>query len=100
MRSFTVESVKTTKGSNVNKFGGRYLSDLPVDAAKKAYSQICKTYRKSGVCSYIITIRETTQGSLKKMYSYRIKRKKNPVDVMLKNGETIEFKYSVMAKSV
>lgn len=99
MRSFTIESVYSGK-SKLKYSGGRFMSDMPMSAAKKALSQVCQTYKKPGVCSYVITIKETTQGSKNKSYSYRVSRKKDLKEVMLKNGETITFKYITKAKSV
>lgn len=98
MRSFTIDSIKTSK-STLRFSGGRYMSDTPMGAAKKAFSQACSAKSKSKACSFTVTIQETTQNSAKKMYTYKVTRKYNPVDVTLKNGEMITFKYQVKAKS-
>ena len=76
------------------------MSKTPMGAAKKAFSQVCQNKRKPGICSYTVTVRETTQGSAKKEYTYKVNRRYDPTDVTLKNGEVITFKYVTKAKSV
>jgi len=84
-RSFTV----LTKNH-----GGRFISKTPDGAAKKAYSSLkCKT-----TCD--IKIQETTQGSKKKIYEYRVKRIKNNQVVDFKGGDEVVFKYIIKTKSL
>ena len=86
-RSFTI----------TGKSGGRYISKTPAGAAKKAFTQKCKKSNKKGVCSFDITLKETTQGSKNKTYKYKIKRTKlkTPLKVKLgKNDVIIKFKVS------
>lgn len=75
-RSFTVEQIKIGKKTYSPEDGGRYISDTPSSAAKKAYSKFCE----KGKCK--IVMRETTSGSQKKTYAYNSKRVKDPVEVM------------------
>ena len=78
--------------------GGRYtvkLGQSPGDAVKRAFTQRCliSGNRKDK----IITLRETTQGSAKKEYSYRCKSikynkpRKGPIDA--KTGKPVIFEY-------
>ena len=65
-RKFTVFKVD---GESVDLGeGGRYTVSMkasPSDAAKKAFSSLCRKLKKTG---FTFTIRETTQGSKKKVY--------------------------------
>lgn len=74
MRSFTIESIKRLNGSKVNYIGGRFESDTPSASAKKAFTKAYHHLKTNGSLSLKITIRETTQNSNKKEYSYKIKR--------------------------
>ena len=90
-RSFTVSG----------KSGGRYISKSPMAAAKKAFTQKCKKANKKGVCSFDITLRETTQGSKQKVYKYKIKRTKLKTPLKIKLGKNdVIIKYKVVAKSM
>lgn len=97
MRSFTVISVHRA-GKKLDYSGGRFISDAPHLAAKKVFSQACETKGKRG-CILTIKIRETTQGSKKKEFSYKVSRKYDPIEVEI-DGETIEFKYVNKVKSI
>ena len=98
-RSFTVVHVESSKGKSKSKSneGGRYISSSPAGAAKKAFSQICRESSIKGVCTLVMTVRETTAGSDKKVYKYKMKRvlKKKPVEL---KGRTV--KYEVKAVSM
>lgn len=96
-RSFTVESVHNVHGKKIrNAEGGRFLSSTPVSAARKVVSQVCRTINVHGQCTFIVTVRETTQGSLKKSYCYKVKRILDPV-VVERDGVEIEYSYRVEA---
>lgn len=96
-RSFTVENVNNVHGKKLSRFhGGRYLSSTPIGAAKKVVSNICRTIDVHGQCTFIVTINETTRGSLNKSYCYKIKRILDPVTVN-HNGVEIEHAYRVEA---
>jgi hypothetical protein len=47
-----------------------------------------------------ITIRETTQNSAKKEYTYRVKKVKDPVEIEYKNGEIVVHEFSTKVKSL
>lgn len=92
-RSFEVVKV-TKKDGCLTKFNsGRYESRTAHGAASKAFSQLCRVKRIRGVCTLIITMRETTQGSNKKEFTYKFKREKlaKPLTLKLKNGSTYKI---------
>ena len=69
--------------------GGRYTGRNPMQAAKKAFTRICRAAADGGESfSYIFSIQETTQSSAKKIFVYRGVRKalENPQKVT--KGET------------
>jgi len=81
---------------------GRYLSDSPASAAKKAFNEHLrkkKSLSKSKKVTKTINIVETTQGSSHKQYSYKVTRVllKKPKVVVLKNGTEIVYKYQTTA---
>jgi len=77
MRSFKIDAIKNTSGNKVNFTGGRYISNTPSGAAKKAFSSYNKL--KKSVKSLKITMKETTQGSAHKTFisKFKFKFKKN-----------------------
>lgn len=97
MRSFTVTKAK--KGdTHYRNLGGRYMSETPSGAARKAMSQLCRHHKVKGVCSMLITIRETTQNSAHKDYVYRVRRIKDPVTVE-RDGVEVTYQYSSKVKA-
>ena len=92
-RSFTILHISNGKKS---KEGGRYISSSPFGAAKKAFNRECKKSNITGTCSFLISIKEITQGSNKKIYTYKMNRKKlsKPLKLKLGNNE-VEIKYEV-----
>ena len=100
-RTFTVDAV--TRGcSQKVRFNdtGRYVSDTPIGAAKKAFTQICRKLNKcKGRMTLHYTIRETTEGSAGKLYSY-IGRKEFDEKTVIRDGKPITYKYNVKTKSV
>jgi hypothetical protein len=97
-RSFTIESV-SRGNKRVNFNGGRYINDSPMNAAKKAFSKACQDIGTKGKCTMKITMRETTAGSAKKEFSYKVTRIYNPVSVE-RDGEMVLYKYSVKIQSI
>ena len=65
------------------KHGGRYLSQFPHNAAKKAASQL---FKKGETGKKKITLRETTRGSSGKIYHYNVKRIRSPVTITRRDG--------------
>jgi len=102
-RSFTVVSVKTSDGKEKGKsnLGGRFLSSTPSGASRKAATRVCRESKIKGQCSLVVTVRETTRGSLGKEYSYRVNRIKlrNP-DVVMRDGKEVVYKYTTKVKAL
>lgn len=98
-RSFTIESIQRTRGGRVNYTGGRFISETPSGAAKKAFSKVYHSINATGPLSLKIKIRETTQGSLHKIYDYRVTRKSEKVEVE-RNGEIITYNFITKIKSI
>ncbi len=91
-RSFAIERIENVYGKRVKAEGGRYLSSTPAGAAKKVVSRICRSINVRGQCTFIVTVRESTQGSAHKSYSYKVKRILDPV-VIERDGVEIEYAY-------
>lgn len=49
---------------------GRYLGDEPSQAAKKAFTQICRKIKVNQPCEIDFSIKETTRDSEKRIYQY------------------------------
>ncbi len=98
-RHFTIEAAYNSNGNKVRYHGGRYTSSTPSGAAKKAFSQISKHMRKKGKLSLEIHIRETTQNSAHKTFSYKVRQIRSEQEVE-RDGELITFKYIIKAKAI
>ena len=85
-RSFTEET-----------HGGRYISLAPVAAAKKAASQL---FRQGKTGPLEISVRETTNGSLKKVFHYNVKRVKTNRVVLRSDGSSTVYTYELVAKAM
>jgi len=99
MRSFTITSVKKLNGAKVNYEDGRYISENPSGAARKAFSKAYNFLNIKGPLSLKIEIRETTQGSLHKLYNYRITKKTEKIEVE-KNGVIVTYNFTTKVKSI
>ena len=100
-RSFTVVKAMHADGC-ATKFHAhsRLLNRDARSAASKAFSELCDLKRVKGGCALYITVKETTQGSAGKEYTYKCLRKKLDKPVELKWGK-IEYMNMVhAAKSV
>jgi len=74
-RSFTIHNAAhvdgcPTKFSHAD-YTGRYNSHTPARAALKALNNLCKLKRIRGRCTLYIEMRETTQGSDHKIFTYK-----------------------------
>lgn len=98
MRSFTVTGV-FSGGKKVQFDGGRYISDIPSRAAAKAFNKACKFLGKKGRASMIVKLTETTAGSQKKTFTYKVRRVKEPREV-IRNGIPIIYMYTTKVQSV
>lgn len=78
--------------------GGRYVGKTPMQAAKKAFTQLARRVNEGAECEYTFTIQESTQGCKKAKRSYHGKRVKldEPQTVQRSNTSyTIRFKNDV-----
>lgn len=101
-RSFTIISVQQQNGSKVNYTGGRYLNDTPIESVKKMFSKIIgsmpSNVTKNGV-TLKITLKETTSGSHKKEYIYKVS-KQNKLTTVKRDGKEITYKFITKVKSI
>ena len=103
-RSFTIVDVTKHGGCRTKFHGGLYKSRNPVGAARKAFTKFCKAKRIRGVCTLFVTVRETTAGSKKKTYTYKLNRHKlaKPLVRRPKGGKefVIEYKSTALSTDV
>ena len=72
----------------LNNGGGRYTGKNPMQAAKKAFTRICRNCSPDKGCSYVFVIQETTGNSAKKSFVYRGVRKELDEPEEVKKGDT------------
>ena len=97
-RSFTLTHIK---GDKTKISENRFVSSTPASAAKKAFTRICRDKKISGVCSYQISMKETTRGSNEKVYKYDLKREKLKKPLIVQRGEVkIKIEFETKIKSV
>ena len=101
-RSFTVVKVGKHGSCKTKGKGGRFINKTPAGAARKAFSEFCRTKRIKGVCTLIVTMRETTAGSAGKVFTYRLQRMKlrNPVIRLEGTDREYVIEYQSKIKSV
>lgn len=76
---------------------GRYISKTPSGAAKKVGGRLLK---KRDQMSVTVRVRETTQGSKKKMYMYVVQRVKLPQrKVVMRDGKRISYQFKTVIKT-
>jgi len=77
----------------------RYTGKNPMQAAKKAFTRICKASSVDN-CAYIFTIQESTAGKTNKMFIYRGVREKldKPLDVS-KGDSSFQVNFSTTVRS-
>lgn len=98
-RSFTIDAVYKS-GSKIRFDGGRYLSETPSAAASKAFSMAYRHLKSpKGRFSLVIHMAETTRGSAKKIYKYRVTRIAQSTEVE-RNGQTFIYKYITKVKAI
>ena len=102
MRSFTVVNVGKHGGCKTKFNAGRYLNRNPVGAARKAFNRFCRQKRIKGVCTLVVTVKETTQGSKNKLFTYKLHRRKLATPMVMFEGTNNEYvvEYTLDAKSV
>ena len=100
-RSFTIVDVRRVDGCQTkfaNKdYTGVYLGSTPAQAAMKTLRRLCDVKRIKGACTLVVTIRETTQESKHKEFTYKIRREKRDDPVVLENRTP--FEYNTIIKS-
>lgn len=105
MRKFTVVGAYTAKGCKTKfRNGTTYTAQKPSQAASKAFTELCRVKRIRGVAAYYVVIREKTQGSAKKEYSYLLHRNKLDTPLVRFAGTDKEFriryKNTILSKPV
>jgi ribosomal protein S11 len=98
-RTFTIQSIYNSSRNKIRYDGGRFVSDTPAAAARKAFSHAARNMRKTGRISLEIHMRETTQGSLHKVYKYQVKRVSDRADIE-HDGETVVYKFSTKVRAL
>ena len=102
MRTFKVIDVRKHGGCKTKFKEGRYTSSTPMGAAKKTFTRLCKLKKIRGRCTLIVTVQETTLGSNKKQFSYKLSRKllKKPIIRLAGTDKEFKIKYKVQANAV
>ena len=102
-RTFTIHEAKHVDGCPTKfsraDYTGRYSGSSPSGAAAKALTQLCSVKRIKSQCTLYISIRETTQGSNKKIFHYFCKRIKLKEPVEIAKGQFVKYK-SVVHKAL
>jgi hypothetical protein len=101
MRSFIVMGVTRQGGCDTKFKKGRFVGRNPVGAARKAFNGFCRVKRIRGICTLTVTVQETTVGSAKKSFTYKLHRKKLKTPKVMMEGTDKEYviEYGVTAKS-
>lgn len=102
-KSQTKPKAKATKSrtfvlvSSTGKQTGRYVSKTPSGAAKKIGGRLLK---KREQMSVTIRVKETTQGSKKKVYTYTVQRiKLAQRKVVMRDGKRISYQFKTVIKA-
>jgi hypothetical protein len=92
-RSFTLVSAAKRAGCTTKGLGGRFINKTPSEAARKAFSDLCRIKRIRGVCTLFVTIKDTTKGGKKygKLYTYKLQRQKLAKPMIMLEGTDREF---------
>jgi len=100
-RSFTIVEMKSRQKLKSKK-NGRYISKSSKGAAIKAFNRECRESKIKGVCTFMITIRETTRGSKKTIYQYKVNRRLiKGCPLIIKKGDTnVIIRYTTTAKLI
>ena len=107
MRYFKIIDVKQyTKKiqRNVDHKCGRYKSIIPISAAKKAFTSLCRLHKIKGKCSMVITIQETSKNNegKSKSFTYKVSRVllKKPIIRFKDTAKEFKIKYVIKAKTI
>ena len=97
-RSFSIVRLANRNEKDKSKTEGRYISRDAIGAAKKAFNRECRNSKIRGQCTLIIILKETTQGSKKKRYVYKMKRVKLQKSIKIdRNNKSITINYKTNA---
>lgn len=100
-RSFSVVRLAKRNEKDKSKTEGRYIARDAIGAAKKAFNRECRESKIKGQCTLIIILKETTQGSKKKRYVYKMKRVKLQKPIKIdRNNESITINYKTNAQRI
>lgn len=101
MRHFVLVEVNGRHVQDRGVYSINRESGSPRSAASKAFTQLCEKRRMKGQCEIRFAIRETTQGSKKKVYFYHGKRVtlKKP-KVVERDGREIKYAHKNLIKSL
>ena len=77
----------------------RYISSTPSGAARKAFSQYYRYHKKSGRFTLEVHIAETTSGSAKKVFKYKVS-KVNEKNEVVRDNIPITYKYTTKVKAI
>jgi methyl coenzyme M reductase subunit C-like uncharacterized protein (methanogenesis marker protein 7) len=80
---------------------GRYISNSPGRAVKKAFTQLRKILKDEFQNKAILVLKESTRGSDQKTYVYEVKRVKKDKPVILTiNGKKVKKEYDNVTKKL
>jgi hypothetical protein len=100
-RSFTIMRLAKRDEKNKHKTEGRYVARDPARAAVKAFNRECRQSKIKGQCTLIIILKETTNGSKKKRYIYKMKRIKLPKSIKIdRNNTSITINYKTKSQRI
>lgn len=103
-RTFKIESIDSSSADFdfANKKFGRYKGDGPLQAAKKAFTQICRKMKVEGDLHVSFTTRETTcNGNNKgKVYHYKGERTEDPKPICKNSNSKIIEKNDFVATTI
>ena len=95
-RTFTIHMAKHIDGCPTKftraDYTGRYTGSSPSGAASKALTQLCSVKKIKSQCTLYISMRETTQGSNKKVFHYMCKRMKLKEPIEISDGNFVKYK--------
>lgn len=103
-RSFTLVGASKTGQCKTKGYGGRFINKTPAEAARKAFSELCRVKAIRGICTLYVTMRDTTTGGRNKgkVYSYKVQRQKLAKPMIMQEGTDNEYviEYKPVIKSV
>ena len=105
-RSFTIAGAAKRAGCTTKGLGGRFVNRTPAEAARKAFSDLCRIKRIRGVCTLFVTMRDTTKGSKQngKLYTYKLQRQKLAKPMIMLEGTdneyVIEYKPRIVSRAL